>query len=92
MVPKEAEDEYRHCGLSYNFSSSNRCNLLRYMFDYRMYQKIQAKHDEEQQRFGDLMEAMVIATLLSAPSVVGPYATNKDTFLKQYKGQTQIFK
>ena len=60
--------------------------------NYRMYQKIQAKHDEEQQRFGDLMEAMVIATLLSGPSVVGPYATNKDTFLKQYKGETKIFK
>jgi hypothetical protein len=60
--------------------------------NYRMYQKIQAKHDEEQQRFGDLMEAMVIATLLSGPSGYGDYSNCKKNFSGEYKGETKIFK
>ncbi len=60
--------------------------------NYRMYRKIQVGHEEERQRFEDLLQALVIATLLTAPSVQGPYTTNKQTFLSEYRGKTPIFK
>ena len=60
----------------------------------RMYKTLQEKHGEEQERFQDLLEAMVIATLLTGPGHrTGNYFENgKRYFRNSYKGKTLIFK
>jgi membrane protein insertase Oxa1/YidC/SpoIIIJ len=59
--------------------------------NYRMYREMQRKQAEQQQRFNDLFEGIVIATLLSGPTAYGDYDKLKKTFLKEYKGTTTIF-
>lgn len=60
--------------------------------NYRMYREIEARNDQQQQHFEDLLQAVVIATLLSGPSSYGAYADCKKTFQKEYKGTTPVFR
>jgi len=62
------------------------------LINYRMYQKIKKENKEQQQRFNDLFEGIIIATLLSGPSSYGAYRECKNRFFKEYKGKTKIFK
>ncbi len=48
-------------------------------------------YKEQQQKFNDLLEGIVIATLLSNPNK-GVWEDSKTSFLREYKGKTQIFK
>lgn len=59
---------------------------------YALYRDLQRKHEEQDRRFNDLFEGIVIATLLSGPSSYGAYKDCKKQFLQEYKGNTPIFK
>ena len=59
---------------------------------YRLYNTLHEKQKEQDRRFNDLFEGIIIATLLSGPSSYGAYRDCKKQFLQEYKGATQIFK
>lgn len=59
---------------------------------YDLYQMLHKNQKEQEQRFNDLFEGIVIATLLSGPSSYGAYKDCKKQFLQEYKGKTGIFK
>lgn len=59
---------------------------------YKLYETMQTKQAEQDQRFNDLFEGIVIATLLSGPSSYGAYKDCKKQFLQEYKGKTAVFK
>lgn len=66
--------------------------------NYKIYKQLQKKQEEQQQKqeeqqqkFNDLLEAIVIATLVSNPNK-GVWEDAKKSFLQGYKGETQIFK
>ena len=60
--------------------------------NYRMYVRMKEGNEEQQRRFNDLLEAIVIATILSGPSSWGQFTEAKTKFLREYKGHTQVFK
>jgi hypothetical protein len=61
--------------------------------NYKMYVKLQEREEQQQQRFQDLLEGNIIATLISGPSSTGEYKGEaKKLFLEEYKGKTEIFK
>lgn len=59
---------------------------------FRLYQILQQRQEDQAQRFNDLFEGIVIATLLSGPSSYGAYKDCKKQFLQEYSGKTEIFK
>ena len=61
-------------------------------FNYKLYEKINQKNEAQHQRFADLFEGYIIATILSGPSSTGHFDTAKTKFLDEYKGKTIIFK
>jgi len=58
---------------------------------YNLYRDMQKKQQEQEEKFNDLLEALVIATILSGPSSTGAFGNAKTTFLQEYKGNTKIF-
>ncbi len=59
--------------------------------NYCLYKEIKKNSEEQQQRFNDLFEGIIIATLLSGPSSYGAFNDCKKQFLNQYKGKSKIF-
>jgi archaellum component FlaG (FlaF/FlaG flagellin family) len=59
---------------------------------YKLSKNLQQKQDEQDQKFRDLLEALIIATILSGPTATGGFNDAKQKFLQQYRGTTKIFK
>lgn len=56
-----------------------------------IYKELQKKQEEQQQKFNDLLEAIVVATIVSTPNI-GVKKDIKRNFLREYKGKAKIFK
>jgi len=59
---------------------------------YKLSKNLQQKQDEQDQKFRDLLEALVIATILSAPTATEAFNNAKQKFFHEYRGATKIFK
>jgi len=61
---------------------------------YKLYRSMQQKQEEQEHRFNDLLEAIVIATLLTGPghNTSNYFENGKRYFMQAYKGKTNIFK
>lgn len=53
---------------------------------------LQKKQEDQEQKFHDLLEALVIATIISGPSSTGGFDNAKAKFIEEYKGKEKIFK
>lgn len=59
---------------------------------HRLHEQAKAESAQRQKDFDDLLEALVIATLISGPSSYGGFNDAIRAFRERYKGQRQIFK
>jgi|GEM_PF-6897603 len=57
---------------------------------YKLSQNLQQKQDEQDQKFRDLLEALVIATILSGPTATGGFNDAVKMFHQKYRGKTKI--
>lgn len=60
--------------------------------NYKLYEQERDQAKQQQKDFEDLLEAIVISTLISGPSSTGDLDKAKNAFKENYKGQRQIFK
>ncbi len=58
--------------------------------NFLIYKELQKKQEDQQQKFNDVLEGIVIASLISPNE--GAYPSRKGIFLQEYKGKAQIFK
>lgn len=60
--------------------------------NYKLAKRVQDQSEQQQKDFSDLMEAIVISSLLSGPSSTGAFDQAIKAFKEKYQGQRQIFK
>lgn len=60
--------------------------------NYKLYEQAQQQADQQQKNFEDLLEAMVISTLISGPSSTGGFEGAIVAFKSKYLGNRKIFK
>ena len=60
--------------------------------NYELYKQAQKKAEQQQKDFEDLLEAIVISTLISGPSSYGALPTAIKAFESNYLGNRKIFK
>ena len=60
--------------------------------NHKMYKLLRKKDEEYKKQTKDLYHAIVISTLLSGPSSTGGFEKCKETFKKEYRGETKIFR
>ena len=61
-------------------------------WSYRLSKQAIERGDRQQRDFEDLLEALVIATMISGPSSYGAFNDAIKAFKAKYKGSREIFK
>jgi len=60
--------------------------------NYKIYISAKENKESQENKFNDLLEALIISTILSGPSSTGQFNNAKAKFLEEYIGDTVIFK
>lgn len=60
--------------------------------NYKLYKQSQEQAKQQKKDFEDLLEAIVISTIISGPSSTGGLETAIKAFKSKYKGERYIFK